>query len=64
MKTKSRLINPNIYFFFNFTRTKIDGSFPKNCSSADVFEPVVTDLMIEVCIRYFQTICYFNVTVA
>jgi len=45
MRTKGRLIHPNIVFF-NFIR-KIEESFSKNCSSTKVFELVVTDLMNE-----------------
>jgi len=45
MRTKGRLIHPNIVFF-NFIR-KIEESFSNNCSSTKVFELVVTDLMNE-----------------
>jgi len=43
MKTKGRLIHPNIYFF-NFIK-KIENSFIKHSSSKHVFELIVTDLM-------------------
>jgi len=50
MKTKGRLIHPNIYFF-DFIK-KIENSFNKYSSSTHVFELIVTYLMSENTINF------------
>ena len=65
LKTKGKLIHPNI-MFFNFIK-KIEQSFIKNCSSADVFEHIITDIIDDKpiyfpCSTHGQEIISFAVT--
>ncbi|XP_060843017.1 uncharacterized protein LOC132924085 [Rhopalosiphum padi] len=56
MKTKGRLIHPNI-FFFNFIQ-KIEKSFMKHCLSTHVFDLIIDDMINEKHITNFPCVTH------